>query len=137
MAIFSSQTTLHTIKISVLKTLISRAIKISPSYTSLDCEIQCLKQVFTYNNSHSSFIDRVISNAALGENLEAVSSVFVQLSSVSIFKSDGKIIKHLSNQYYCTVVCIIIIYIASNILSWNIIEKKTKTHQIMLYIINI
>ena len=95
---------LESYKISIIKTLVTRGIKVSSSFISSDSEIQWLRRVFVENGCPLFLIDKTINNM-LNEFHTTVPTtesetnqninLFVQQFHVSSFKSDENKLKSI------------------------------------------
>ena len=103
----SSSHTLESYKISIIKTLVNRAFKVSSPWISFNSEIQRLRRAFVDNGYPLLLIDKTINNmlnkfhtvATTESETNQNIKLFVQLFHVSSFKSDENklksIIQHL------------------------------------------
>ena len=102
--------TLESYKISIIKTLVNRALKVSSSWISFDSEIQRLRRVFVDNGYPLFLIDKTINNMLNKFNTVATTesetnqniNLFVQLFHVSSFKSDENKLKSIIQQHVKT-----------------------------------
>ena len=95
--------TLESYKISLIKTLVNRALKVSSSWISFDSEIQRLRRLFVDNGYPLFLIDKTINNMLNKVHTVATTesetnqniNLFVQLFHVSSFKSDENKLKSI------------------------------------------
>ena len=96
---------LYPYKISVIKSLVHRAMKLSSNWNSVHTEIARLRQVFVNNGYPQTIIDKVIEtslNRYLAKHNEtnkvadvASVTVYVEFSNVQTFSTDNKVLTNI------------------------------------------
>jgi Txe/YoeB family toxin of Txe-Axe toxin-antitoxin module len=100
--------TLTNYKISVVKTLLHRAIKVSSSWEEVHNEVDRLQQVFANNGYPQSLVEKIINNTVdryidrqtINDD-DDINDVFlfVQFDNIETFKTDEKTLKNIISRH--------------------------------------